>query len=134
MLSPHQNIATPKSLVDPRRRRFLGTSVATIAASVFGSIHTVLGANVSSDIKASQQFLLNRGFDLEKANAKYDAAMKKRIVDAGPVETTLSHEFLSPARISLINSLSGGFGLNPEMMRRLVIIESEGKIGAISSK
>jgi hypothetical protein len=119
------------------RRNFLGVWAAAIATATFGGIHRTLNANPlgSTDMNAKNaDFFKKNGFDLEKANARYDAAMLQRIVEAGPTETTLFNEYLSPTRIALINTLSGVFGLNPEICRRLVIIESEGKVTAVSHK
>jgi Transglycosylase SLT domain len=134
-LNSTQNTTSSKPSIHLGRRGFLRGSAAGIAATVIGGLHGVLNANPTMDAdRQSKTFFKNRWFDLEWANARYDAAMRKRIADAGPVETTLWHEFLSPARLALISSLSGGFWLNSEMMRRLVIIESEGKTDAVSHK
>jgi hypothetical protein len=88
-LNSNQNILPTKSLAHDGRRNFLRASVAAIAASVFGGVHSAL-AQPTDGIEASQKFLAERyGIDIEKKSTSYDAAWKKRIVEAGPIETTL---------------------------------------------
>lgn len=88
-LSSNQNTPPTKSLVHVEKRNFLRASVAGIAASVFGGVHSTL-AQPTDGIEASQKFLAERyGIDIEKKSTSYDAAWKKRIVEAGPIETTL---------------------------------------------
>jgi hypothetical protein len=88
-LNSNQNTLPTKSLVHVEKRNFLRASVAGIAASVFGGVHSAL-AQPTDGIEASQKFIAERyGFEFDKKSKSYDAAWKKRIVEAGPVETTL---------------------------------------------
>lgn len=85
-----QDTTASKPPIHLGRRGFLRASVTGIAATVFGGVHSVLNATSTMDAdQQSRAFFKDRGFDAERANTRYDSAMRKRIADAGPAETTL---------------------------------------------